>query len=81
MSTSDAVQLNTELIYQLRGLGMAGAVLHVGAHPDDEDVGLRSRALSLRPRLRGEGSLLCGDGHSLMAFLSGGRGSRLLCGI
>ena len=31
---------NIDLIYRLRGLGMAGAVLHVGAHPDDEDSGL-----------------------------------------
>ncbi|MDR3576058.1 MAG: cyclic nucleotide-binding domain-containing protein [Anaerolineaceae bacterium] len=31
-----------ELIYRLRGLGMGGAVLHIGAHPDDEDVGLIS---------------------------------------
>jgi len=26
--------------YQLKALGMAGTVLHLGAHPDDEDVGL-----------------------------------------
>ena len=28
------------LLYQLRGLGMGGTVLHIGAHPDDEDGGL-----------------------------------------
>jgi LmbE family N-acetylglucosaminyl deacetylase len=31
---------NTELIYQLQRLGMAGSVLHIGAHPDDEDAGM-----------------------------------------
>lgn len=36
----DTPQKNTDLIYRLRGLGMAGAILHLGAHPDDEDVGL-----------------------------------------
>jgi LmbE family N-acetylglucosaminyl deacetylase len=40
MSAYDAPQRNTDLIYRLRGLGMAGAVLHIGAHPDDESVGL-----------------------------------------
>jgi len=34
------VEKNARLIYRLMGLGMAGAVLHIGAHPDDEDVGL-----------------------------------------
>lgn len=29
-----------DLLYRLRGLGMTGAVLHIGAHPDDEDIGL-----------------------------------------
>ena len=28
------------LLYQLRGLGMGGTILHIGAHPDDEDGGL-----------------------------------------
>lgn len=28
------------LLYRLRGLGMGGTVLHIGAHPDDEDGGL-----------------------------------------
>lgn len=36
----DAPQRNTPLIYLMPGLGMAGVVLHIGAHPDDEDVGL-----------------------------------------
>ena len=40
MTTTDAVQTNADLVYRLRSLGMAGAVLHIGAHPDDEDVGL-----------------------------------------
>jgi LmbE family N-acetylglucosaminyl deacetylase len=31
-----------DLIYRLRSLPMAGTVLHVGAHPDDEDIGLLS---------------------------------------
>jgi LmbE family N-acetylglucosaminyl deacetylase len=30
----------TELVYRLRGLTKTGAVLHIGAHPDDEDIGL-----------------------------------------
>ena len=33
---------NAQLVYRLMGLGMAGAVLHIGAHPDDEDIGLLS---------------------------------------
>ena len=33
---------NAEIIYRLMGLGMSGAVLHIGAHPDDEDIGLIS---------------------------------------
>ena len=33
-------QQHNELIYRLRGLSMGGTVLHIGAHPDDEDVGL-----------------------------------------
>ena len=40
MSRNYAWQKPIELIYRLRGLGMGGAVLHIGAHPDDEDVGL-----------------------------------------
>src|SRR5512139_726937 len=34
------VDKHSQLIYRLMGLGMAGAVLHLGAHPDDEDIGL-----------------------------------------
>lgn len=37
---SRPVDRNAHLLYRLRGLGMAGAVLHIGAHPDDEDIGL-----------------------------------------
>jgi LmbE family N-acetylglucosaminyl deacetylase len=40
MSSSFEWQQPNELIYRLRGLGMGGAVLHIGSHPDDEDVGL-----------------------------------------
>jgi LmbE family N-acetylglucosaminyl deacetylase len=29
-----------EILYRIRGLRMIGHVLHVGAHPDDEDAGL-----------------------------------------
>jgi LmbE family N-acetylglucosaminyl deacetylase len=39
MKTYEA-ETNTELVYRLRGLGKSGAVLHIGAHPDDEDIGL-----------------------------------------
>lgn len=28
------------MLYRLRGLGMGGTVLHIGAHPDDEDGGM-----------------------------------------
>jgi LmbE family N-acetylglucosaminyl deacetylase len=51
-----------DLIYQLRGLGRAGTFLHIGAHPDDEDVGLMcyvARKLGIRivywSATRGEG--------------------------
>jgi LmbE family N-acetylglucosaminyl deacetylase len=40
ISSSHTWQKPNELIYRLRGLSMGGAVLHIGAHPDDEDVGL-----------------------------------------
>jgi len=40
MTTLSSHQLHTNLFYQLRGLSMAGAILHIGAHPDDEDVGM-----------------------------------------
>ncbi|MGH2684115.1 MAG: PIG-L family deacetylase, partial [Actinomycetota bacterium] len=53
---------NADLPYRLRGLGMAGAVLHLGAHPDDEEAGLvayLSRGLGVRTvywsATRGEG--------------------------
>lgn len=39
---SDHANRQAFLAYRLRGLAMGGAVLHVGAHPDDEDVGLLS---------------------------------------
>ena len=51
-----------DLIYRLRGLAMGGAVLHLGAHPDDEDTGTLaylSRGLSVETvywsATRGEG--------------------------
>jgi len=31
---------NAQLVYRLKGLGRTGAVLHIGAHPDDEDIGV-----------------------------------------
>jgi LmbE family N-acetylglucosaminyl deacetylase len=34
------VENHSQLVYRLMGLGMAGAALHIGAHPDDEDIGL-----------------------------------------
>jgi LmbE family N-acetylglucosaminyl deacetylase len=40
MSPYDSLQRNINLIYRLRGLGMTGTVLHLAAHPDDEDIGL-----------------------------------------
>jgi LmbE family N-acetylglucosaminyl deacetylase len=53
---------DADLFYQLRSLPVAGTVLHVGAHPDDEDSGLiafLSRGLGLRTvywsATRGEG--------------------------
>ena len=30
------------LAYRVKSLKMAASVLHVGAHPDDEDIGLLS---------------------------------------
>ncbi|MGC9443315.1 MAG: cyclic nucleotide-binding domain-containing protein [Candidatus Methanospirareceae archaeon] len=38
----EIVPRKSDLIYRMRSLPMAGAVLHVGAHPDDEDIGLLS---------------------------------------
>lgn len=40
MITVPLPRRHAEIFYRLKGLGMAGAVLHIGAHPDDEDVGL-----------------------------------------
>lgn len=40
MTAYGTTHRNAELIYRLRRLGMAGTILHIGAHPDDEDVGL-----------------------------------------
>jgi LmbE family N-acetylglucosaminyl deacetylase len=31
---------NVDLIYDLKRLGMAATILHIGAHPDDEDIGM-----------------------------------------
>ncbi|MBK05528.1 MAG: hypothetical protein CL920_07890 [Deltaproteobacteria bacterium] len=36
------IEQSEELFYQLRGLGMCGTVLHIGAHPDDEEIGMLS---------------------------------------
>ena len=62
MTNYDTPQKNINLLYRLRGLGMAGAILHIGAHPDDEDVGLMAymaRKLGIRivywSATRGEG--------------------------
>ncbi|HDS45516.1 MAG TPA: cyclic nucleotide-binding domain-containing protein [Methanomicrobia archaeon] len=38
----ELVSRKNDLIYRLRSLPMAGTVLHLGAHPDDEDIGLLS---------------------------------------
>jgi LmbE family N-acetylglucosaminyl deacetylase len=46
-----AAQKDADLIYMIRGLEMGGAVLHLGAHPDDEQTGLMaylSRGLGVR---------------------------------
>jgi LmbE family N-acetylglucosaminyl deacetylase len=55
-------QGDLDLIYRLRGLVMGGAVLHLGAHPDDEDTGTLaylSRGMSVETvfwsATRGEG--------------------------
>jgi LmbE family N-acetylglucosaminyl deacetylase len=42
MIRHDTSQRTIDLIYRIRGLGMTGTVLHIGAHPDDEDIGLLS---------------------------------------
>src|SRR3954451_24447101 len=58
----DGLNGGTELIYRLRALPMAAAVLHVAAHPDDEDDGIvayLARGLGIRTvfwsATRGEG--------------------------
>ena len=55
-------QGDLDLVYRLRGLATGGAVLHLGAHPDDEDTGTLvylSRGLSVETvywsATRGEG--------------------------
>jgi LmbE family N-acetylglucosaminyl deacetylase len=40
MSADHLLERSAQLVYRLRSLATAGAVLHVGAHPDDEDAGL-----------------------------------------
>lgn len=40
MRAAITAKLNMELVYQLQRLSMMGTILHVGAHPDDEDVGV-----------------------------------------
>ena len=62
MSTTSLHQLNANLYYQLRGLPMGGAILHLCSHPDDEDVGMvayMARKLGVRvvcwSATRGEG--------------------------
>jgi LmbE family N-acetylglucosaminyl deacetylase len=62
MSEHEPPLRNADLAYALRGLRMAGGVLHVGTHPDDEDAGLMaylSRGLGVRTvywsATRGEG--------------------------
>ncbi len=37
---SNEIEENTHFLYRLMGLSLACTVLHIGAHPDDEDVGL-----------------------------------------
>ncbi len=44
MNKHDSPKKHIDLIYQLRSLSKAGAILHIGAHPDDEDVGLMAYA-------------------------------------
>ncbi len=62
MSSHDSPHGNADLIYHLRSLPLIGAVLHLGAHPDDEDSGTiayLSRGLGIRTvywsATRGEG--------------------------
>lgn len=60
---TDALPRNVELAYAVRRARTTAALLHVGAHPDDEDAGmlaLSSRGLGLRTvywsATRGEGA-------------------------
>jgi LmbE family N-acetylglucosaminyl deacetylase len=62
VSSHDFPIRNVDLAYRIRGLPMAGAVLHLGSHPDDEEAGLMaylSRGLGARTvywsATRGEG--------------------------
>jgi LmbE family N-acetylglucosaminyl deacetylase len=62
MSSHESPHADADLIYRLRSLAVAGAVLHVGAHPDDEDSGTiayLSRGMGVRTvywsATRGEG--------------------------
>src|SRR5918992_2142236 len=62
VSNQDSPLRNAELAYRLRALPMGAAVVHVGAHPDDEEAGLMaylSRGMGARTvywsATRGEG--------------------------
>jgi LmbE family N-acetylglucosaminyl deacetylase len=62
MNAGDPLPANADIVYGLRSLPLVGTVLHVGAHPDDEDSGTLaylSRGLGLRTvywsATRGEG--------------------------
>jgi LmbE family N-acetylglucosaminyl deacetylase len=62
VSNQDLPLRNAELAYRLRALSMGAAVVHVGAHPDDEEAGLMaylSRGMGARTvywsATRGEG--------------------------
>jgi len=62
MGLGGPLPANADLVYRLRSLPLVGTVLHVGAHPDDEDSGTLaylSRGLGLRTvywsATRGEG--------------------------
>lgn len=35
-----ATEKSADLTYRLRALGTSAALLHVAAHPDDEDIGI-----------------------------------------
>src|SRR4051794_4534599 len=62
VAAPDGLNGDTDLIYRLRGLPVAAAVLCVAAHPDDEDAGVvayLARGLGVRTicwsATRGEG--------------------------